>query len=316
MSGKIVFTYSIANFPTLRCLEQIRNDVCYHNLNVKIVAVGGGLAYGPQGYTHHGVEDLAVMRVLPNMTVLAPGDPVEARLATQAIVDRPGPCYLRLGKAGEPKVHASVPDFQLGTTIPLRSGSAVTLISTGAILYEAHQAVEMLTDIGISAGLISMHTVEPLDSEAILEAAHQSALIMTVEEHSGIGGLHEAVAGVLASTTATKARLLSSAVTSSLGLDAGNQSYLRSRNGLDAHSLVALVRNALAEGMLRLTVMSRLRANWQLTRVRQILGIDRAVAYTLFSRAVPASLRALARCCWSHVSSLLSNRDFNIPLPA
>src|SRR5437763_8263703 len=110
MSGKTVFTYSIANFPVMRCLEQIRNDVCYHNLNVKIVAVGGGLAYGPAGYTHHALEDLAVMRAMPGMTVLAPGDPVEARLATTALADRQGPCYLRLGKAGEPLVHRQQPE--------------------------------------------------------------------------------------------------------------------------------------------------------------------------------------------------------------
>jgi len=123
LSGKVVFIYSIANFPVMRCLEQIRNDVCYHNLNVKIVTVGGGLTYGSLGYTHHGVEDIAVMRVLPNMTVIAPGDPVEARLATQAILNTPGPCYLRLGKAGEPVVHQIEPEFQVGKAISLQLGS-------------------------------------------------------------------------------------------------------------------------------------------------------------------------------------------------
>ncbi len=120
LSGKIVFTYSIANFPTLRCVEQIRNDVCYHEANVKIVAVGGGLVYGAQGVTHHGTEDLAIMRALPNMTVVAPGDPAEAALATRAVVERPGPCYLRLGRAGEPTVHQTSPDFQIGKAITVR----------------------------------------------------------------------------------------------------------------------------------------------------------------------------------------------------
>jgi transketolase len=109
MSGKIVFTYSIANFPTLRCLEQVRNDVCYHNANVKIVAVGGGLAYGAQGYTHHAIEDLAILRALPNIRVIAPGDPAETRAAVMAIVNTPGPCYLRLGKAGEPSFPKAKP---------------------------------------------------------------------------------------------------------------------------------------------------------------------------------------------------------------
>src|SRR3954449_11566852 len=117
LCGKVVFVYSIANFPTLRCLEQIRNDLCYHQADVKVVAVGGGLAYGPQGYTHHGVEDLAVMRALPGMTVVAPGDPVESRLPGPAVARQPGPAHLRLGKAREPDVHAQPPRFRLGRAI-------------------------------------------------------------------------------------------------------------------------------------------------------------------------------------------------------
>src|SRR5215469_2111226 len=147
LSGKIVFTYSIANFPVMRCLEQIRNDVGYHNANVKIVAVGGGLAYGTAGYTHHGVEDIAVMRMMPNMTVIAPGDPTETRLATHAILHHDGPCYLRLGKGGEPTIHTEPPDFQIGQAITLRSadsGDDVTLISTGAILAETLPAADRL----------------------------------------------------------------------------------------------------------------------------------------------------------------------------
>src|SRR3954470_17523784 len=134
LCGKCVFVYSIANFPTLRCLEQVRNDVCYHQADVKIVAVGGGLAYGPQGYTHHGVEDLAIMRALPGMTVVAPGDPIETRLATRALARQPGPAYLRLGKAREPAVHASPPRFRLGRAIRVRAGRDATLISTGTML--------------------------------------------------------------------------------------------------------------------------------------------------------------------------------------
>src|SRR5437667_1620165 len=117
LSGKIVFTYSIANFPTLRCLEQIRNDVCYHEANVKIVAVGGGFAYGALGMTHHATEDLAIMRTLPGMVVVAPGDPVEAELATRAVVRDSRPCYLSLGRAGEPTVHPRGVSFQLGRAI-------------------------------------------------------------------------------------------------------------------------------------------------------------------------------------------------------
>ncbi len=197
LCGKVVFTYSIANFPVMRCLEQIRNDVCYHNLNVKIVAVGGGLTYGSAGYTHHGVEDFAVLRVLPNMTVLAPADPVEARLATRAIAGSPGPCYLRLGKAGEPVVHAADPVFRIGQAIPVREGGDLTLISTGGTLKLALEASAHLGAAGRAAAVISMPSISPLDEAAVIAAAHRTGRIITVEEH-GLGGLGSAVAEVLA----------------------------------------------------------------------------------------------------------------------
>jgi len=198
-SGKIVFTYSIANFPVMRCLEQIRNDVCYHNLNVRIVAVGGGLAYGYAGYAHHAMEDLAVMRVLPNMTTLAPGDPVETELLTRAVIDRPGPCYLRLGKAGEPVIHTTRPDVQIGKAISLRQGSDGTLISTGATLGLAMKAATEFAAVGISVTVLSMPSLSPLDKDAILTAAKETGKIITVEDH-GLGGLGSAVAEVLASS--------------------------------------------------------------------------------------------------------------------
>ncbi|HVY62009.1 MAG TPA: transketolase, partial [Planctomycetota bacterium] len=120
LSGKVVFTYSIANFPTMRCLEQIRNDCCYHRADVKVVAVGGGLAYSAQGYTHHGVEDLAIMRALPNMTVIAPADPTEARWAAGAVVATPGPCYVRLARGGEPVVNPAGAALEVGKAAVLR----------------------------------------------------------------------------------------------------------------------------------------------------------------------------------------------------
>ena len=129
MCGKVVFVYSIANFPTLRCLEQIRNDVCYHNLNVNIVAIGAGFTYGAHGYTHHALEDLAILRALSNLQVIAPGDPVETQLITRHLSDNPAPAYLRLGKAGEPVVHIHPPDLQVGRMIPLKPGTDVLMIA-------------------------------------------------------------------------------------------------------------------------------------------------------------------------------------------
>jgi transketolase len=196
--GKIPFIYSIANFPTLRCLEQIRNDVCYHEADVKVVAVGSGFTYGAQGYTHYGVEEMGIMRILPNMTVVSPADPVEARLATRAVAERPGPCYLRLGKAGEPVVHEQIPDFQLGRAIVVRPGRDATLISTGGMLMEALETSTRLAAKGIDVRVLSMHTVKPLDNAAVIQAARETAAIVTVEEHSITGGLGSAVAEVLA----------------------------------------------------------------------------------------------------------------------
>lgn len=196
-TGLKPFVYSIANFPTLRCFEQIRNDVCYHNADVKIVAVGGGLAYGAQGYTHHGVEDLGAMRLLPGMTVVAPGDPVETRLATIALADHAGPAYLRLGKAKEPVLHTRDPFFELGRAIEVRQGKDLTLISTGAMLGDALAAADELATEGCRVRVLSMPTLKPLDEAAVLLAARQTKAILTLEEHSVTGGLGSAVADVL-----------------------------------------------------------------------------------------------------------------------
>ena len=188
MTGKVVFVYSIANFPTLRCLEQVRNDVCYHQLSVKIVAVGCGLAYGGHGYTHHGVEDLGVMSLLPHMTVMAPGDPVETRWATRTLVEHSGPAYLRLGKAGEPIIHKSEPAFELGKAVQVVDGDRATLISTGGMLDMAVKVATILAARGVSIRVLSMPTLRPLDEAGIIAEAKRTGRIITLEEH-GPGGL-------------------------------------------------------------------------------------------------------------------------------
>lgn len=227
-SGKIVFTYSIANFPTLRCLEQIRNDVCYHNGNVKIIAVGGGYAYGAQGYTHHGLEDLAIMRSLPGMTVMAPGDPAEARLTAEAVAAHDGPCYVRLGKTGEPRVHPHDPPFAIGRAITVRPGTDVTLIATGSMLKDTLTAAEQLAaDDEISAAVVSMHTLKPLDESAVLHAARETSAIVTIEEHSVVGGLGSAVADVLATSHGPRPRLLKIGAADQVSHVVGSQTTLR-----------------------------------------------------------------------------------------
>ncbi|WP_420240113.1 transketolase family protein (plasmid) [Telmatobacter bradus] len=236
LQGKTVFTYSIANFPVMRCLEQIRNDVCYHNLNVKIVAVGGGLAYGSHGYTHHGVEDLAVMSAMPNLTIAAPADPIEARAITSILANLPGPAYLRLGKAGEPVLHAAGTKVELGKAIQVADGSDLTIISIGGMLGTVLQAAEELHKRGIHPRLLSMPFLIPLDTEAILKAAEQTGAILTVEEH-GSGGLGTAVAEALAISGRTVAfrplRLAKAPIKVS-----GSQQELRSAQGLSVEGII------------------------------------------------------------------------------
>lgn len=248
LSGKIIFVYSIANFPTFRCLEQIRNDVCYHNVNVNIVTGGGGLSYGALGITHHATEDIAIMRALPNMTVIAPGDPLEAEQAALACAAWPGPCYLRLGKTTEPRVHESLPSFSIGRAIIFQDGKDATLISTGCMLSSIVQAAGLLAKKGISARVLSMPTVKSLDRDAVLAAAGETGVIVTVEEHSIIGGLGSAVAEVLSEASGIDCKFRRMGIKDTFTHDIGNQEYLLKVHGLSVDDIVNTVIDLKKEG--------------------------------------------------------------------
>lgn len=241
LSGKVVFIYSIGNFPTLRCLEQIRNDICYHRANVKIVAVGGGFAYGSLGMSHHATEDLAIMRVLPNMTVIAPGDPVEAEAATRAVVEWAGPCYLRLGRAGESVVHDGPVEFSIGKAITVREGRDLTLIATGSMLHEAVRVADRLGKHGLTVRVLSMHTLKPLDIEAVKAAARETRAIVTLEEHSRLGGLGGAVAEVLTECFDHSVRFKRIGLDPAFASTAGSPEYLRKQFGLATESILAQI---------------------------------------------------------------------------
>src|SRR5712692_9504653 len=243
LEGKTVFTYSIANFPTLRCLEQVRNDVCYHRANVKIVAVGGGFAYGSLGSTHHATEDLAILRSLPEMVVSAPGDPAEAEAATYAVAAHAGPCYLRLGREGESRIHSQGIDFQLGKAIRVRDGDDLTLITTGGLLETGVKVVEILQEKGLRARLLSMHTVKPLDVEAVLSAARETRAVFTLEEHSVIGGLGGAVAETLAESNEGSVIFRRFGLPSAFSSIVGMQEFLRAQYGLSAETLSEAIRS-------------------------------------------------------------------------
>lgn len=242
MQGKTVYTYSIGNFPTLRCIEQIRNDCAYHNANVKIVCVGGGFVYGSLGMSHHATEDIAMMRALPDVTVLAPGDLVEAEYATRAIYEHQGTCYLRLGRGGERRIHEKLDGFTIGKAIEIQKGEKVAVFSTGAIYDEVNEACEELKKQDIVPTVYTFPTVKPIDREVILECAKTHKSIITVEEHNLSGGFGSAVAEVLAECDEAKAKLIRIALDDRYSSIVGSQKYLRKQYCIDAKTIFEKVK--------------------------------------------------------------------------
>ena len=182
-------TYTITPFITASCYEQIKVDVCYHELPVVIVGTGSGLSYAELGATHHACDDISLMRGLPNMSVVCPADIYEVKQALRAAMKNDGPVYIRLGKKGEPKVHENEPDFVIGKGIVLSSGNDVCLIGTGTVLPLVKEAAEKLAKAGISTQVISYHTIKPLDNELLKDVFSKFKVIVAVEEHNIIGGL-------------------------------------------------------------------------------------------------------------------------------
>ena len=241
MQGKIVYTYSIGNFPTLRCIEQIRNDCAYHDANVKVVCVGGGFVYGSLGMSHHATEDIAMMRSLPNVTVVAPGDLVEAACATRAIYETPGTCYLRLGRGGEKRIHGELDSFEIGKAIKIKDGKNVAVFSTGAIFDEVDEACKCLEKDGIVPTVYTFPTVKPIDREVILECAAKHSTIITVEEHNLSGGFGSAVAEVLAES-GSAAKLVRIALDDRYSSVVGTQKYLRKYYSIDSNTIVEKIK--------------------------------------------------------------------------
>ena len=238
LEGKTVFTYSIGNFPTLRCLEQIRNDCAYHNANVKVVSVGGGFVYGSLGMSHHATEDLAILRALPNVVVMAPSDLVEAEMCTKALAVHKGTAYLRLGRGGEKRIHEKIEDFAIGKAIKVHDGEDVAIFSTGAIFEEVADAYDVLTNKGYSPAVFTFPTVKPIDKETIVRVSRSAKLLVTVEEHNIVGGFGSAVAEVMAEMSVKKARQLRIGLNDEYSVLVGNQGYLRRMYGIDAEEIV------------------------------------------------------------------------------
>lgn len=238
LEGKTVFTYSIGNFPTLRCLEQIRNDCAYMNANVKIVCIGGGFVYGSLGMSHQATEDIACLRAIPNVVVMAPGDLVEAEECTKAIAKYQGTCYLRLGRGGEKRIHQKIDNFQIGKAIKVHDGEKVAIFSTGAIFEEVQGAYDELVKKGFSPAVYTFPTVKPIDEDVIKKVAEDYDLIVTCEEHNIIGGFGSAVAEVMSGMKQKKAYQVRIGLNDQFCQKVGNQKYLRAQYGMDSKAIV------------------------------------------------------------------------------
>lgn len=238
MSGFRPFAYTITPFVTTRCLEQIRTDACYHEAPVTIVAVGAGLAYAGLGPTHHSCEDIAFLRAIPNLVVICPGDSFEVRAAMRAVLEQDRPAYIRLGKKGEATVHSEIPaDFRIGKALTVREGGDVCLLSTGNMLPEAVHAAEILSDKGLSARVVSFHTVKPLDEHCLREAFGKFRLVATLEEHSIHGGFGSAVAEWLIDSRTPPKPFIRVGTPDKFYKLAGEQEYAREQLGLTGHQI-------------------------------------------------------------------------------
>ena len=241
MEGFRTLTYSIGNFPTLRCLEQIRNDACYHEINLTIVGMGGGFSYGPLGMSHHATEDLAIMRSLPNMRVVAPATEDEAFFAIKELIKTNGVNYLRLDKKFAQPNKSVKKEFKLGKSIKYREGNDVSIFSTGGILDEVLIAADALEKKGIESRVYNFHTIKPLDVDSIEEAVLETNGIITIEEHNLIGGLSSAVC-----EHCMREKLYPN-IFKSIGLNdeyssiVGNQDYLRSHYKINANQICLMV---------------------------------------------------------------------------
>ena len=230
-SGMRPFVYSIANFPTFRCLEQIRNDICYHNLPVTIVSVGAGLGYGTLGYTHHGIEDIAALRSLPNISIYSPSDPIDVANVVTRISNNPSPTYLRLGKNGEPEIQAGTNNSIPGSVRELASGTHLTILATGGVTENCLRVAEQLKTNGYEIQVMSVTQIEPLDTR-FLQGSITSPKILVVEEHVKRGGFASALLEAF-NENGSNAQLHRLYVDEAKISETGTQEYLRGLSGLD-----------------------------------------------------------------------------------
>ena len=249
MDGFKPVAYTITPFITSRCFEQIRIDVCYHNVPVIIVGVGSGLSYATLGPTHHSCEDIAILRSLPNLKIICPADAYEVRAALREAIKHNGPVYIRLGKKGEPLIHKNIPSFKIGKGIIIKDGTNICLISTGNTLSLAQEVSQELEKSNLSIGIVSMHTVKPLDEALLCDIFSRYKTVVTIEEHSLIGGLGSAVAEWLVDNQNTKNRTkLIRIGTKDKFMDVtGEQEFARKYFEIDSGSIITKIHSRINE---------------------------------------------------------------------
>lgn len=245
LEGHVVFTYSIANFPSLRCLEQIRNDVCYHNANVKIITVGGGFSYGPLGFSHHATEDISILRGLPGLSIVTPGDRWEAEEAVTALARTEGPFYLRLDKSYAQTIRKPGEEFRLGRSRRVFDGDDLTIIAAGGIIDIAHKAAARLLEEDISCRVLSMHTIKPPDSQAIIATAKETGGLVTLEENNISGGVGSMVAEICMDNGISPGKFLRIGIMDELCSYVGSQDYLRTKYCIDEETVVGRIKRLL-----------------------------------------------------------------------
>ena len=242
LEGKIVYVNTIATFLTRRCFEQIAIDLCLHHANVRLIGNGGGLVYAPLGPTHLAIDDVAILRALPNMTIVAPADANEMRRFMAATLEHQGPIYIRLAKGNDPIVTRDDGPFQIGKAVLMRDGSDALIVTTGVTLKHSLDAAAVLSAQGVDAAVLHLPTIKPLDTEAVLQLASPVPVIVTIEEHTLMGGLGSAIAEVIAEANFTPAKRFKRLGIPDVFPDQyGSQASLMKRYAITADQLVSTV---------------------------------------------------------------------------
>jgi len=244
MCGFIPMATAYAFLISMRACEQVQTDICYHNLNVKLIATHGGLSFGTNGPTHHSIDDIAIMRSFPNITVVVPADAYETTKAARAVIEHNGPVYLRLGRGRVPAVYKEDYQFVLKEAITLKEGNDLAIIACGVMVGAAVEAALALKKEGIEARVINMHTIKPIDRDAIVNAAKETGKIITAEEHNIVGGLGDAVASVICEE-GIPVKLVKIGIRDTFCVQ-GSPEELLHKYGLDSENIVKVAKRLLS----------------------------------------------------------------------